>query len=82
MPIAPDDPRIALASTAFVIYNHTNLNAARQFLLDFGLELTHESQDGKELFFKGYGTEPFIYIARQSSSNTFGGARRTKFESR
>ncbi|KAH5201745.1 hypothetical protein HBH77_125820 [Parastagonospora nodorum] len=73
-PIAPDDPRIALTSTAFVIYNHTNLSAARQFLLDFGLEPARESQDGKVLFFKGYGTEPFIYIARQSSSNTFGGA--------
>jgi hypothetical protein len=73
MPIPPDDTRIRLISTAFVIYQHVNLTAARTFLLDFGLTIAHEVP-GQEIYFKGYGAEPFIYIARQAPSSCFGGA--------
>ncbi len=35
-----------------------------------------EERPGSEIFFKGYGTEPFVYIARQAEDgkNAFGGA--------
>lgn len=75
MPIPDSDPRIHLLSTAHVVYNHASLSTARTFLLDFGLTIASETP-GKEIFFKGYGTEPFVYIARQSptSKSYFGGA--------
>lgn len=75
MPVPADDTRIRLLKTAFVIYYHADLTKARKFLLDFGLEIAQETE-GQEIFFKGYGTEPFVYIARKSHSGTseFGGA--------
>lgn len=71
MPEAP----IQLLKTAFVTYFHVDLAKARQFLLDFGLSITAEDTDGT-LYFKGYGTEPFVYVARQSDNDEsrFGGA--------
>jgi hypothetical protein len=75
MPIPEDGPRIRLLTTAHVIYNHADLAAARRFLLDFGLTISSETPE-REIYFKGYGTEPFVYVARQSptSSSFFGGA--------
>ena len=76
MPISASDKRIRIVKTSFVIYNHADLLLARQFLLDFGLNITHEKA-GEEIFFTGYGVEPVIYIARQAppgSPSTFGGA--------
>lgn len=75
MPIAEGDSRIRLLKTAFVIYYHAELETAREFLLDFGLEIASEKR-GSDIFFKGYGTEPFVYLARQSTSGSsgFGGA--------
>lgn len=70
----PTGLRIPLLRTAFVIYNHANLPVARTFLLDFGLTIASETPE--QIFFRGYGTEPFIYLARQSHDSTsyFGGA--------
>jgi hypothetical protein len=75
MPIPEDDTRVRILKTAFVIYHHADLLAARQFYLDFGMSIASETP-GKEVFFAGFGTEPFIYIARQASDgiNDFGGA--------
>lgn len=66
---------IKLLKTAFVDYHHANLPKVKDFLRDFGLDVAHENPDGTT-FFKGYGTEPFIYIARPSpnGSSSFGGA--------
>lgn len=71
MPIPENDPRIRLLSTAYVVYNHADLSSARTFLLDFGLTIASEVP-GQEIHFKGYGTEPFVYTARQSPTpNSF-----------
>ncbi|EXJ66678.1 uncharacterized protein A1O5_10349 [Cladophialophora psammophila CBS 110553] len=73
MPIPVGDPRMRLLKTAFVIYYHADLAKARQFLLDFGLSIVEESHG--EIFFTGYGSEPYVYIARQAKSDSeFGGA--------
>jgi hypothetical protein len=76
MPLAPDDPRVRLVTTSFVVYEHVDLARAEQFLLDFGLSVASRSDDGKEIFFKGYGRDPYIYVARQATGPkpTFGGA--------
>lgn len=74
MPIPKGDSRLRLKATAYVIYYHKDLAQARQFLLDFGFSIACEIP-GKEIFFAGYGAEPFVYIARQSKGvNYFGGA--------
>lgn len=66
---------LQLQKTAFVIYHHADLSKAREFLLDFGLTVAHEDDDGT-IYFKGYGTEPFIYVAHpsQEGKSYFGGA--------
>ena len=76
MPLPSDDPRIRIVKTSFVIYHHADLGAAERFLLDFGLKVTHRNADETELFFSGYGPDPFVYIARKASSSkpSFGGA--------
>ncbi|KAI4679680.1 uncharacterized protein J4E84_008202 [Alternaria hordeiaustralica] len=74
MPIPDNDMRIRLKATAFVIYYHTDLTKARQFLLDFGLSIAREDPQN-QIFFKGYGVEPFVYIARQADGkSSFEGA--------
>ncbi|CAI4217821.1 unnamed protein product [Parascedosporium putredinis] len=66
MPLSPEDQRIRILRTAYVIYYHSNLDKIRKFYEDFGLAIAEERQD--EIFFKGYGTEPL---------STWPGGRRT-----
>lgn len=77
MATAPTGGPIRLTKTAFVIYYHVDLVKARAFLLDFGLTIVQESPDS-EIFFAGYGVEPFVYVARKghpaSGGSFFGGA--------
>ncbi|KAF9768974.1 hypothetical protein IL306_013675 [Fusarium sp. DS 682] len=73
MPIPENDPRIRLLQTAFVTYYHADLNNARKFLADFGLEIAEDR--GDVVFYRGYGSEPFVYVARQAQGDSkFGGA--------
>ena len=76
MPLPHDDPRIRILKTAFVVHHHVDIQKAKQFYQDFGLSIKQEHKNGKEIFFQGYGTEPFIYVARESTDgkNCFGGA--------
>lgn len=69
----PSDSRIQLLKTAFVVYNHVDLDKAREFLVDFGLQVAFE-RPGEEIYFKGYGTEPYVYVARKADKSSFGGA--------
>ena len=72
MPIPADDSRIRLLTTAFVVYYHADLAKTRKFLTDFGLTVAEDR--GNEVFYRGFGTEPVIYIARQAESESeFGG---------
>lgn len=63
---------IKLLKTAFVIYEHVEYDKAKQFFLDFGLIVVQESEI--ESFWRGYGTEPFVYLLRRGSHARFGGA--------
>lgn len=73
--MAPPEPSATMAAspikllkTAFVVYSHADFSAARTFYLDFGLQIAQESEN--EIFFRGYGPEPFIYHLKRSPSNT------------
>lgn len=73
MPLPKNDQRIRILKTAFITYSHADLDKARRFLLDFGLEIVEE-RAGKEIFFRGFGSEPFVYQAKQAQGNsTFDG---------
>ncbi|KAF4548078.1 Hypothetical protein D9617_32g091980 [Elsinoe fawcettii] len=66
------DQRVQIIKTAFVTYNHKDLAAARQFLLDFGLHIVEERSD--KIFFRGWGTEPVVYVGNQAEGEaSFGG---------
>lgn len=63
---------IKLLKTAFVVYTHAEFERARQFYQDFGLEIVQASNS--EVFFRGYGTEPFIYLLQKGNISSFQGA--------
>lgn len=69
MPLSPDDPRVHISRTAFVVYEHNDLAKAREFYLDFGMSIAEE-RPGEQIFFRGYGTEPFVYVARQAAGES------------
>lgn len=69
----PPESRIQLLKTAFVVYNHADLDKAKEFLIEFGLQVAFE-KPGQEIYFKGYGTEPYVYVARKASKASCGGA--------
>jgi hypothetical protein len=64
--------RINLLRLAHVYYKHVNLERQQKFLQDFGF--TETKQVGKRTYFRGYGTEPYLYVAEQSSEDSFEGA--------
>ena len=73
MPLAEDIHQIRILKTAFVTYSHADLAKARQYLLDFGLLILEETPD-QEIYFHGYGSEPYVYVAKQSDGeSTFDG---------
>lgn len=57
---------------AHVYYNHTDLQKAHQFMLDFGLQVADQTDD--RIYYKGLSAEPFVYCAAKGNENSFGGA--------
>ncbi|RLL94967.1 hypothetical protein CFD26_102412 [Aspergillus turcosus] len=64
--------RINLVRIAHVYYTHRDINKARQFLEDFGFQEVKRA--GGETYYRGTGSEPFVYCARQGDKDEFGGA--------
>ncbi|KAK4175408.1 Glyoxalase/Bleomycin resistance protein/Dihydroxybiphenyl dioxygenase [Triangularia setosa] len=65
-------PKIKLVRIAHVYYTHADLDKAREFLADFGFTVAEDR--GDTVYYKGYGTEPFVYCATKGPENEFGGA--------
>lgn len=73
--------RIQLVRLAHVYYKYNDLEQARQFLLDFGFTETKRISDedsgaaATKIYFRGYGTEPWVLCATRSDDGpAFGGA--------
>ena len=66
------DPRVRIHKTAFVIYTHADPFAAQNFLADFGLNV--KETRGNDIFYSGYGPEPFCYWFKNGPTKGFGGA--------
>lgn len=77
MPVSSlSDSRIRLRNTSHVVYQHADIAKARQFYLDFGLTIVGEKESPAEIYFAGYGTEPYLYVAKEAPDgvNQFLGA--------
>ena len=64
-------PKISLKRIAHVYYTHADLEETNSFLLDFGLTMVKQTND--TIYYRGYGSEPFVYCAARGESNVFGG---------
>ncbi|KAL5315032.1 hypothetical protein ACEPPN_017683 [Leptodophora sp. 'Broadleaf-Isolate-01'] len=60
--------KINVLRLGFVHYQHPDLASIGRFLEDFGL--IKVSQQGSRAYYRGYGVDPYIYVAEQSPSGT------------
>jgi hypothetical protein len=72
MPSSAAHQKINLKRLAHVYYTHKNLDEAHKFLLDFGFSVVKSIDN--TIYYRGYGTEPFVYCATKGTENKFGGA--------
>lgn len=71
MTVPQTDSRINLVRIAHVFYTHKDIDKAHQFLLDFGMQ--EVKRVGKDIYYRGTSSEPFVYCARQGDEDVFGG---------
>lgn len=64
--------KISLKRIAHVYYKHADIEKAKEFIDDFGFFPAGTS--GKKLYYRGYGTEPFVICIESAEKNEFGGA--------
>lgn len=67
----PTPRKINLQRIAHAYYKYADLDAAVQFLKDFGFTIV--KRVGDRVYFRGYGTEPWVICATQGDRNEFGG---------
>lgn len=65
-------PKIQLVRIAHVLYTHQDIDSARGFLADFGMQET--KRVGDNFYFRGTGSEPFVYCASKGKQDAFAGA--------
>lgn len=65
------DRKIQLVRIAHVYYKHKDIDAAVTFYGDFGFR--EVSRAGNKIFYRGYGTEPFVLCAESADEDLFGG---------
>jgi len=77
--------KVQLVRLSHVYFEHGNLKKFAKFAHDFGL--IEEHQDGDKIYFRGYGKDPYIYVAMKSKSGkpsfrgaAFVAASREEFE--
>lgn len=68
--------RVTLLGPVCVSYGHPDLGKTHGYLSDFGLVKDFEQvEDGvTTVYYRGYGTQPAVYIARETSQPRFLGA--------
>lgn len=69
--------KIKLVRIAHVYYTHKSIEKEHQFLLDFGFKETKRANAGtpnERIWYRGYGTDPFVYCSSKGDEDAFGGA--------
>lgn len=64
--------KINLVRLAHIYYTYQNLERAEAFFKDFGF--LEAARDGKRIYYRGYGPEPFVLCAEAGPRDSFGGA--------
>lgn len=78
-PASPDDSeteKVNLLRIAHVYYTHAGFEHEHQFLQDFGFTEVSRVNVGKpneRIYYRGYGTEPFLYCSTKGEEDAFGG---------
>ena len=69
--------KVNLLRIAHVCYTHVGFEREHQFLTDFGFTEVSRVNVGKpneKIYYRGYGTEPFLYCSTKGEEDAFGGA--------
>ena len=75
--IPPPSDKIKLVRIAHVYYTYESLEKQNQFLDDFGLievKRAYAGTSNEKIWYRGYGTEPFVYCLTKGDEDEFGGA--------
>ena len=68
------DRKIKLVRIAHAIYQHTDLAPVEKFIADFGfIECARSTTGPERIYYRGYGTEPFVCCIEKADKNAFGG---------
>ena len=69
--------KVNIVRIAHVYYTHVGLERQHQFLTDFGFTEVSRLNAGhpnEAIYYRGYGSEPFLYCATKGVEDEFGGA--------
>jgi len=66
--VTNNSSKIQLERIAHVYFEHPDLDAFNQFALDFGL--VEAFRDDEHILYRGYGVDPYCYVAQRSKTNT------------
>ena len=66
------EPLVTVVDTAYIMFRVPDLEKQKAFLMDFGMQLAHETD--KALYMRGYGRAPYIYVAHKGVEAAFLGA--------
>lgn len=75
IPTVQNNPsKVQLSRIAHVYFEHHDLDAFDRFANDFGF--VEAARKGTTIYYRGYGKDPYIYVASQSpnSKSRFNGA--------
>ena len=75
---SPGGPeKVKLVRVAHVYYTHAGFERQQQFLADFGFTVVSHlnvGQPNETIYYRGYGSEPFVYCLTKGAEDAFGGA--------
>ena len=75
--VSPPSDKVKLVRIAHVYYTQKSLEKQHQFLQDFGLSEIKRANAGtskEKIWYRGYGTESFVYCLTKGDEDEFGGA--------
>lgn len=70
--MAIDKIQLSRISHVYYKYKPDDVEAARSFMEDFGF--FEVKREGPRTYYRGYGSEPFVLCAEESTGTEFGGA--------
>jgi len=75
-PESPSEEKVNLERICHVYYTHKNFEHESQFLQDFGfrpVKTPNAGQPNETIYYRGYGTEPWLYCSTEREDDAFGG---------